>query len=94
MVAQLAQRLRREDIFLWCYKGRVFDDDETILFTSPALFGPSLGGTRIHIFHPFTRPFDDIVQFTNARRRFLDGLLFAFFVPWHGESLCLMRLSR
>jgi len=35
MVPQQAQRLRWEDdvdIFFWCDKGRVFDDDESILF--------------------------------------------------------------
>jgi len=83
MVPQQAQRLRWEDdvdVFLWCDKGRVFDDDESILFY---LFWRM----RIHFFpylHSFARSFATTVQFTDARRLFLDKLTFAFFACWRG----------
>jgi len=59
MVPQQAQRLRWEDdvdIFLWCDKGRVFDDDESILFLplpAPALADahPSLPSSTISAAH-------------------------------------------
>jgi len=92
MVPQQAQRLRWEDdvdTFLWCDKGRVFDDDELILFY---LFLPQLWRMHIHPFpflHSFASSFATTVHFTDARRLFLDGLIFRLFcmlarlVPLH-----------
>jgi hypothetical protein len=81
MVPQQAQRLRWEDdvdIFLWCDKGGVFDDDESILFY---LSLPQLWRTRIHFLTSILSPapFATTVQFTGARRLFFDKLPFAFF---------------
>ena len=94
MVPQQAQRLRWEDdvdVFLWCDKGGVFDDDESILFY---LSCPSSGGcASISSLRPsFASSFATALQFTDARRLFLDKLTFAFFcmlarlVPLHHLS--------
>jgi len=83
-MAQLAQRMRQKDKFLWYYKGGVFDDDETILFTSPALFGPSLV-RRASISSCIPSPGHSLILFNlSIPDDILDGLLFAFFVSWHG----------
>jgi len=74
MVPQQAQRLRWEDdvdIFLGCDKGRVFDDDESILFY---LSLPQLWRTRIHLFLSSNlSPVHLLLLFTlpDARRLFL-----------------------
>jgi len=83
MVPQQAQRLRWEDdvdIYLWCDRGRVFFDDESILFY---LSLPQLWRTRIHPFsflHSVASLFANTVHFTDARRLFLGKLPFAFFL--------------
>jgi hypothetical protein len=65
MVPQQAQRLRWEDdvdILLWCDKGRVFDDDEKILFYLSLL---QLWRTRIHLFlSPILSPAHLLLLFT------------------------------
>jgi len=83
MVPQQAQCLRWEDdvdMFLWCDKGRVFDDDELILFY---LFLPQLWRMHIRPFpflHSFASSFATTVHFTDARRLFQDGLTFRLFL--------------
>jgi len=72
---------------LWCNQGRIFDDDETILFISPALFEPSFGGrASISSFPP---PFRQVIRYycliyqcpTTFPRRTLP---FAFFASRYG----------
>lgn len=89
MVPQQAQRLRWEDdvdIFLWCDKGRVFDDDELIL---SYLFLAQLWRTHtshpslpffiippVHLLLLFTLPMPDDFSLMDST--------FAFFACWRG----------
>jgi hypothetical protein len=72
------------DIFLWCDKGRVFDDDESILFYLPA---PALADAHpsLPLLHPFASSFATAVHFSDARRLSLNGpYLSPFFASWRG----------
>ena len=75
MVPQQAQRLRWEDdvdIYLWCDKGRVFDDDESILFLPLLASALADAHPSFPFLHPFASSFATTVHFTDARRLFLD----------------------
>jgi len=77
MVPQQAQRLRWEDdvdIFFWCDKGRVFDDDESIPFLP--LPAPALADAHpsLPFLHPFASSFATTVHSSDTRRLFLDEL--------------------
>jgi len=88
MVPQQAQRLRWEDdvdIFLWCVKGGVFDDDEWILFY---LSLPQLWRTRIHLFPlpPFFHQLHLLLLFSLQMPDdfSLTNSLSPFFACWRG----------
>jgi hypothetical protein len=81
MVPQQAQRLRWEDdvdIYLWCDRGRVFFDDESIFFTSPCL--SFRGRASISFLSSILSPAHLLVLFTLPMPDdFLGKLPFAFF---------------
>jgi len=85
MVPQQAQRLRWEDdvdIFLWCDKGGVFDDDESILFYPCPSFGGRASTSlppffrQLHLLLLFSLPVPDDFSLTNS--------LSPFFACWRG----------
>jgi hypothetical protein len=80
--------------FPWCDKGRVFDDDESILFVP--LPAPALADAHpsIPFLHPFASSFATTVHLTDARRLYLDGPSLSPYSHLGVASLYPMQLSR